>query len=163
MDALGVFQRRVSGSGLGAGQGREGKDKSGTLAEVHRQDFSPLVIEYFYPEIILEIGTHVGECLWGEIFPVCPPSESDTNRENFPSCLLVFILLQSISTMGESREDQVYMAKLAEQAERYDEMVGAMKAVAQLNVELTVEERNLLSVAYKVLFISRAQAVFDSL
>lgn len=51
--------------------------------------------------------------------------------------------------MGESREDNVYMAKLAEQAERYDEMVGAMKAVAQLNVELTVEERNLLSVAYK--------------
>jgi len=43
----------------------------------------------------------------------------------------------------------VYMAKLAEQAERYDEMVNAMKNVAQLNVELTVEERNLLSVAYK--------------
>jgi 14-3-3 protein epsilon len=51
--------------------------------------------------------------------------------------------------MGESREDSVYMAKLAEQAERYDEMVQAMKNVAQLNVELTVEERNLLSVAYK--------------
>ncbi|KAJ3309741.1 hypothetical protein HDV04_005786 [Boothiomyces sp. JEL0838] len=34
-----------------------------------------------------------------------------------------------------TRDDQVYMAKLAEQAERYD--------------ELTVEERNLLSVAYK--------------
>lgn len=50
--------------------------------------------------------------------------------------------------MGE-REDNVYMAKLAEQAERYDEMVAAMKNVAQLNVELTVEERNLLSVAYK--------------
>jgi len=50
--------------------------------------------------------------------------------------------------MGE-REDNVYMAKLAEQAERYDEMVQAMKKVATLNVELTVEERNLLSVAYK--------------
>jgi len=50
--------------------------------------------------------------------------------------------------MGE-REENVYMAKLAEQAERYDEMVNAMKNVAQLNVELTVEERNLLSVAYK--------------
>jgi len=50
--------------------------------------------------------------------------------------------------MGE-REENVYMAKLAEQAERYDEMVAAMKNVAQLNVELTVEERNLLSVAYK--------------
>jgi len=48
-----------------------------------------------------------------------------------------------------SREDHVYKAKLAEQAERYDEMVEAMKAVAKLDVELTVEERNLLSVAYK--------------
>ncbi|KAJ3344923.1 hypothetical protein HDU83_004601 [Entophlyctis luteolus] len=48
-----------------------------------------------------------------------------------------------------SREDQVYMAKLAEQAERYDEMVIFMKEVAKLGVELTVEERNLLSVAYK--------------
>ncbi|KAI8911749.1 14-3-3 protein [Gorgonomyces haynaldii] len=47
------------------------------------------------------------------------------------------------------REDQVYMAKLAEQAERYDEMVSFMKEVAKLGVELTVEERNLLSVAYK--------------
>ncbi|OIC53401.1 hypothetical protein A7L55_19595 [Acinetobacter baumannii] len=41
------------------------------------------------------------------------------------------------------------MAKLAEQAERYDEMVEAMKRVAKLDVELTVEERNLLSVGYK--------------
>jgi len=41
------------------------------------------------------------------------------------------------------------MAKLAEQAERYDEMVEAMKKVACMEVELTVEERNLLSVAYK--------------
>lgn len=51
--------------------------------------------------------------------------------------------------MAETREHNVYMAKLAEQAERYDEMVEAMKKVAELDVELTVEERNLLSVAYK--------------
>eukprot|EP01126_Amoeba_proteus_P037759 TRINITY_DN390_c0_g3_i1.p1 TRINITY_DN390_c0_g3~~TRINITY_DN390_c0_g3_i1.p1 ORF type:complete len:241 (-),score=40.92 TRINITY_DN390_c0_g3_i1:131-853(-) len=48
-----------------------------------------------------------------------------------------------------SREENVYLAKLAEQAERYDEMVNAMKKVAELDTELTVEERNLLSVAYK--------------
>mmetsp|Transcript_6291 Transcript_6291/g.8517 ORF Transcript_6291/g.8517 Transcript_6291/m.8517 type:complete len:265 (+) Transcript_6291:129-923(+) len=48
------------------------------------------------------------------------------------------------------RDDFVYLAKLAEQAERYDEMVEAMKKVSQLNEgELTVEERNLLSVGYK--------------
>jgi 14-3-3 protein epsilon len=56
---------------------------------------------------------------------------------------------------SESREENVYMAKLAEQAERYDEMVKAMKAVSELNVELTVEERNLLSVAYKNVVGSR--------
>ncbi len=51
----------------------------------------------------------------------------------------------------ESREENVYMAKLAEQAERYEEMVEAMEKVAKtVDVEeLTVEERNLLSVAYK--------------
>jgi len=51
--------------------------------------------------------------------------------------------------MAETREELVYMAKLAEQAERYDEMVECMKRVACMDVELTVEERNLLSVAYK--------------
>lgn len=51
--------------------------------------------------------------------------------------------------MPLSREENVYMAKLAEQAERYDEMVTSMKEVAKMDVELTVEERNLLSVAYK--------------
>jgi len=50
------------------------------------------------------------------------------------------------------------VAKLAEQAERYDEMVAAMKKVAGLNVELTVEERNLLSVAYKNVIGSRRAA-----
>lgn len=51
--------------------------------------------------------------------------------------------------MADSREENVYMAKLAEQSERYDEMVEAMKKVAELDVELTSEERNLFSVAYK--------------
>jgi len=60
--------------------------------------------------------------------------------------------------MADSREENVYMAKLAEQAERYDEMVDAMKKVAQLDVELTVEERNLLSVAYKNVIGSRRAA-----
>ncbi|KAE8659269.1 14-3-3-like protein [Hibiscus syriacus] len=49
------------------------------------------------------------------------------------------------------REKNVYMAKLAEQAERYDEMVEFMEKVSASadKEELTVEERNLLSVAYK--------------
>ncbi|KAK2969498.1 hypothetical protein RJ640_017338, partial [Escallonia rubra] len=51
--------------------------------------------------------------------------------------------------MSSERENFVYVAKLAEQAERYDEMVESMKNIAKLDVELTVEERNLLSVGYK--------------
>jgi len=53
------------------------------------------------------------------------------------------------------RESLVFMAKLAEQAERFDEMVEHMKSVAQQPQELTVEERNLLSVAYKNVIGSR--------
>jgi 14-3-3 protein epsilon len=57
--------------------------------------------------------------------------------------------------MADSREDFIYTARLAEQAERYDEMAEAMKKVAQLDTELSVEERNLLSVAYKNVVGSR--------
>jgi 14-3-3 protein beta/theta/zeta len=43
----------------------------------------------------------------------------------------------------------VQRAKLAEQAERYDDMAAAMKKVTESGSELSNEERNLLSVAYK--------------
>jgi len=58
----------------------------------------------------------------------------------------------------DEREESVYMAKLAEQAERYQEMVDAMKKVAQLGTELTVDERNLFSVAYKNVIGARRAA-----
>lgn len=49
-----------------------------------------------------------------------------------------------------SREEIVQRAKLAEQAERYDDMAQHMKQVAEIeSEELNNEERNLLSVAYK--------------
>jgi len=47
------------------------------------------------------------------------------------------------------KEEQVQRAKLAEQAERYDDMASAMKSVTEGGGELSNEERNLLSVAYK--------------
>jgi 14-3-3 protein epsilon len=53
------------------------------------------------------------------------------------------------------REALVYRAKLAEQAERFDEMVTDMKEVAKQPQELSIEERNLLSVAYKNVIGSR--------
>jgi len=47
------------------------------------------------------------------------------------------------------KEEQIQRAKLAEQAERYDDMASSMKAVTETGAELSNEERNLLSVAYK--------------
>jgi len=57
-----------------------------------------------------------------------------------------------------NREQAVYFAKLAEQAERYDEMAEHMETVGKLPEELSVEERNLLSVAYKNAVGSRRAA-----
>jgi 14-3-3 protein beta/theta/zeta len=51
--------------------------------------------------------------------------------------------------MSNEKDEQVQRAKLAEQAERYDDMASAMKKVTESGAELTNEERNLLSVAYK--------------
>merc|ERR1711982_148827 len=58
-------------------------------------------------------------------------------------------------TMSSEREENVAMAQLADQAERYEDMVEYMKKVAQSDTELSVEERNLLSVAYKNVIGSR--------
>ena len=48
------------------------------------------------------------------------------------------------------KDELVQRAKLAEQAERYDDMASSMKAFTETAIELSNEERNLLSVAYKV-------------
>merc|ERR1712038_1034529 len=94
----------------------------------------------------------------GTVAPSSLAEEADTSAKfishrginSLKSCPFIQRTTTSdhLQIMGE-REDNVYKAKLAEQAERYDEMVTAMKTVASLDVELTVEERNLLSVAYK--------------
>ncbi|CAH2330066.1 14-3-3 beta alpha [Pelobates cultripes] len=47
------------------------------------------------------------------------------------------------------KAELIQKAKLSEQAERYDDMAAAMKAVTEQGGELSNEERNLLSVAYK--------------
>ena len=50
----------------------------------------------------------------------------------------------------DSFEDNLYLARLCEQTERFDDMIKYMKQlVKQAQRELTMEERNLLSVAYK--------------
>jgi len=59
------------------------------------------------------------------------------------------VLLVAVMAGQENKDDLVQRAKLAEQAERYDDMAAAMKRVTEMANELTNEERNLLSVAYK--------------
>merc|ERR1711977_352482 len=59
------------------------------------------------------------------------------------------------------RDSALYMAKLAEQAERYDDMVKYMKRIVELGIpanQLSVEERNLLSVGYKNMMSVRRTA-----
>lgn len=51
--------------------------------------------------------------------------------------------------MSEDRAKLAQRARLAEQAERYDDMAEAMKKVTEMGDELSSDERNLLSVAYK--------------
>lgn len=56
------------------------------------------------------------------------------------------------------RTDLIQKAKLAEQAERYDDMAECMKEVTEKGQELSNEERNLLSVAYKNVVGARRSA-----
>ncbi|XP_077147519.1 14-3-3 protein theta [Ranitomeya variabilis] len=56
------------------------------------------------------------------------------------------------------RTEMIQKAKLAEQAERYDDMASNMKAVTEYGNELSNEERNLLSVAYKNVVGARRSA-----
>merc|ERR1712054_527536 len=55
--------------------------------------------------------------------------------------------LKDTNTM--SREDNIFMAKICEQTERFEDMIEYMKKGAMTDQELSIEERNLLSVAYK--------------
>jgi len=49
-----------------------------------------------------------------------------------------------------TREELLYLAKLAEQCERYDEMVEYTQKFSKAGTqEMSIEERNILSVAFK--------------
>lgn len=57
-------------------------------------------------------------------------------------------------------EEKIFMARVAEQAERFDDMVDFLKEVitAKTN-DFTTEERNLLSVGFKNLISSKRTAI----
>jgi hypothetical protein len=61
-------------------------------------------------------------------------------------------------TTPEDSTELVEMAKLAEQAERYDDMVKYMKQLTKKGDKLSDEQRNLLSVAFKNVVGARRSA-----
>ena len=60
--------------------------------------------------------------------------------------------------MALNREELIYMSRISEQTERFEDMLDYMKKVVQIGSELNEEERNLLSVAYKNTVGSRRTA-----
>lgn len=58
-----------------------------------------------------------------------------------------------------SVEESIFLARVAEQAERFDDMVDFLKPVLdQKGADLSSDERNLLSVAFKNLISSKRTA-----
>ena len=64
-------------------------------------------------------------------------------------------ITKDFKELTSKRENLVFMARTAESAERYEDMCKVMKLLVEWNdgkTPLDIEERNLLSVAYKVSF-----------
>ncbi len=61
--------------------------------------------------------------------------------------------------MADTVEEKIFLARVAEQAERYEDMVNFLKEVLQVKGgSVNADERNLLSVAFKNLISSKRQA-----
>jgi 14-3-3 protein epsilon len=57
-------------------------------------------------------------------------------------------------------EEKIFMARVAEQAERFEDMVDFLKEVVSSKTsDFTTEERNLLSVGFKNLIGSKRTAI----
>merc|ERR1712151_144972 len=56
-------------------------------------------------------------------------------------------------------EENIFLARVAEQAERFEDMVGYLKAVLEVKGgDVSADERNLISVAFKNLISSKRAA-----
>jgi 14-3-3 protein epsilon len=61
--------------------------------------------------------------------------------------------------MSESVEKNIFLARVAEQAERFEDMVNFLEMVLnEKGGDITSDERNLLSVAFKNLISSKRAA-----
>lgn len=95
---------------------------------------------------------------------LCPKRDRGTLERRFlashrPLTTLGFLNSQSPITMDKAMDKNlICRAKLAEQAERYEDMAKLMKEFTENGSQLTSEERNLLSVAYKNVVGARRSA-----
>ena len=55
-------------------------------------------------------------------------------------------------------EEKIYLARVAEQCERYEDMIEFLQVLKEKKEDLTVDERNLVSVAYKNEITTRRSA-----
>lgn len=82
--------------------------------------------------------------------PTPPPTPAPATHSTFDQALFALFPAaeREASTMADSRQSLLFSAKISEQAERYQDMVAEMKKIAEMagEAELSVEERNLLSV-----------------
>ena len=70
-----------------------------------------------------------------------------------------FVIKEALNRNMTQKEELIQRAKLAEQAQRYDDMVANVKAVIETgSTELSNEERDLISVAYKNIVDARRSA-----
>jgi len=60
--------------------------------------------------------------------------------------------------MALSREELVFLSKICEQTERFEDMYDNMKKVVNISPDLSVDDRNLLSIAFKNTVGSRRTA-----
>jgi 14-3-3 protein epsilon len=51
--------------------------------------------------------------------------------------------------MDFQKDELIYLARIAEQGERFEEMIGFVKEIVRFQENLTPQERNLLSVCFK--------------
>lgn len=51
--------------------------------------------------------------------------------------------------MAKTFDESIYLARVAEQADRFEDMIEFLQVLGDKSDDLKVEERNLLSVAFK--------------
>ena len=54
-----------------------------------------------------------------------------------------------MSNVEYSREEYIYLSKLYEKAQRFEDMINAINKFIELGPKLSKEERNILSAGYK--------------